>query len=113
MLAYRNEHQPRIMMSGFLFNRRATSPVREPEAPPAPTVQSAPAIDRGLVQAQAITASAIFAMLVSKGVLTAEEAADYMNEISFVLERDVEGETGAEAGNMLRSYGRALIAADG
>jgi hypothetical protein len=50
-------------------------------------------------------------MLVSKGVISAEEAAEYMAEIGLVLERDVEGPLGAEAGTMLRSYGRALAAA--
>jgi hypothetical protein len=94
-------------MSGFLFNRRATSEEMLAPAPAAPKLQ----IPSGAAQVQAITASAIFAMLVSKGVISAEEAAEYMAEIGLVLERDVEGPLGAEAGTMLRSYGRALAAA--
>jgi hypothetical protein len=94
-------------MSGFLFNRRATTEEIPAPAPPAPRAEVA----TGAAQVQAITASAIFAMLVSKGIISAEEAAEYMSEIGLVLERDVEGPLGAEAGTLLRSYGRALVAA--
>jgi hypothetical protein len=94
-------------MSGFLFSRRAAS---EENAAPAPVAPKAE-VPKGAAQVQAITASAIFAMLVSKGILSADEAAEYMAEIGLVLERDVEGPLGAEAGTMLRSYGRALAAA--
>lgn len=65
-----------------------------------------------LIEIQSITASAIFAKLVSKGVLTADEAADYMGEIAQVLEIDVRAPAGASAANMLRSYGQALSAAE-
>ena len=96
-------------MSSFLFSRRATPEGRDQEPSPQPSPQLVP---DGIVQAQAITTSAIFAMLVSKGVLSAEEAASYMEEIGMVLTRDVEGPVGEAAGNLLRSYGQALIAAD-
>ena len=96
-------------MSGFLFNRRAFSEERNAAAPPQ---QSALPSQSAVLQTQAITASAIFAMLVSKGVLSADEAAEFMHEIGLVLERDVEGPLGATAGKLLRSYGQALIAAD-
>ncbi len=96
-------------MSSFLFSRRASPEGRDTDSSPQPAAQFVP---DGIVQAQAITASAIFAMLVSKGVLSAEEAASYMEEIGLVLARDVEGPVGEAAGNLLRSYGQALIAAD-
>jgi hypothetical protein len=97
-------------MSSFLFNRRTASEERQPSSPEQPFAQ----IDaEGILQAQAITASAIFAMLVSKGVLSADEAADYMGEIASVLRRDVDAPLGATAGNMLSRYGQALVAADG
>jgi glycyl-tRNA synthetase alpha subunit len=94
-------------MSGLFFNRRAAS---EENAAPA-TVAPKAEVPTAAAQVQAITASAIFALLVSKGVISAEEAADYMAEIGLALQRDVEGPLGAEAGAMLRSYGRALAAA--
>ena len=94
-------------MSGLFFNRRAAS---EEDTAPAPAKPKAE-LSSGAGQVQAITASAIFALLVSKGVISAGEAADYMAEIGLALERDVEGPLGAEAGTMLRSYGRALAAA--
>jgi hypothetical protein len=94
-------------MSGFLFNRRAASEEMPAPAAAAPERQNS----SGAAQVHAITASAIFAMLVSKGILSADEAAEYMAEIGLVLERDVEGPLGAEAGTMLQSYGRALAAA--
>lgn len=96
-------------MSGFLFNRRPASEERDAVSPPQPPSQLP---TQALLQTQAITASAIFAMLVSKGVLSAAEAAEYMGDIAAVLERDVEGELGASAGKMLRSYGQAIVAAD-
>ncbi|HEX8667937.1 MAG TPA: hypothetical protein VF727_06150 [Allosphingosinicella sp.] len=94
-------------MSSFLFNRRPT-----PESQPEPTREpgSAAAL-AALAQAQSITASAIFAMLVSKGILSPQEAAQYMSELASVLERDVGGPTGAEAGKTLASYAQALVAA--
>ena len=98
-------------MNSFLFNRRAAAEETKPvDAAPPPA--SAEAL-RESGHIQAITASAIFAMLVSKGILTAEEAAEYMDEIGRVIERDIAGPIGATAGDMLRSYGRALVAADG
>jgi glycyl-tRNA synthetase alpha subunit len=95
------------MMSGFLFNRRSAS---EENAAPAPVMPKTEVLT-GAAQVQAITASAIFALLVSKGVISADEAAEYMAEIGLALQRDVEGPLGAEAGAMLRSYGKALAAA--
>jgi hypothetical protein len=97
-------------MSGFLFNRR-TSQEDTKVAPAAP----APDTERLLKdagQVQAITAAAIFATLVSKGILSAEEAAELMTEIGEVIHRDVGGKLGASAGDTLRSYGSALLAAD-
>lgn len=66
-----------------------------------------------LAQIQSITASAIFAALVSKGVLTPDEAAAYMGEIAGALEIDVASPVAADAADVLRSYGRALSAAGG
>jgi polyhydroxyalkanoate synthesis regulator phasin len=68
---------------------------------------------QAMVEIQSITASAIFAILVSKGVMSAQEAAGYMADVAKVLERDVKSELGAKAGDMLGSYGKALVAADG
>lgn len=95
-------------MSGFLFTRRTS---QDDPAPPPP----APDTDRLLKetgQAQAITAAAIFAALVSKGILSPREAAELMSEIGEAIERDVGGGIGASAGDTLRSYGQALLAAD-
>jgi hypothetical protein len=55
-----------------------------------------------------MTTSAIFAMLVSKGILSAAEASEYMREIGAVLERDVNGRVGKVAGRFIESYGSAL-----
>ena len=96
-------------MSNFLFNRSPAPAIRPGEAPQAALA----AASRDLARVQSITASAIFAMLVSKGVLSAAEAAEYMGEIGRALERDVGAAVGTEAGRMLASYGQALIAADG
>lgn len=98
-------------MSRFFFSRPA-----EPDAGVAPEQRA----DRGdalggelkaLAEVQSITASAIFAVLVSKGVLTAEEAAAHMAEIAAALESDVGSPAAERASTMLRSYGRALSAA--
>jgi hypothetical protein len=97
-------------MSSFFFNRRPAaeeSKIVKPK-PPGPSGEAL----KESGQVQAVTASAIFAMLVSKGILSAEEAACYMEEIGRVIERDIPGPTGTAAGDMLRSYGRALVAAD-
>lgn len=92
-------------MSGFLFNRQ--QPARaEPD-------QEIRRSLRALMEVQSITASAIFAMLVAKGVMTGAEAAGYMREIGDALGRDVVSPLGAEAGTMLTAYGDALRAADG
>ena len=98
-------------MSGFLFTRRTSQddPAPPPPAPPAPDT------DRLLKEAgraQAITAAGIFAALVSKGILSPREAAELMSEIGDAIERDVGGGLGNSAGDTLRSYGRALLAAD-
>ena len=67
---------------------------------------------RAAIEVQSITASAIFAMLVSKGVLSAGEASDYMREIGDALRRDVAGAAGDLAGRTLDAYGEALAAAE-
>jgi len=105
--AYRVSRVKDLCMSGFLFNRQ-----------PAPAKSAAEQQEtarnlRALMEAQSITASAIFALLVSKGVISGEEAAGYMREIGGVLGRDIEAPLGAEAGEMLANYGEALRAADG
>ena len=99
-------------MSSFLFNRRAAAePMKAADpAPPPPPISESVLRESG--QVQAMTASAIFAMLVSKGILSSEEAAEYMEEIGRVIERDTAGPIGSAAGEMLRYYGRALLAAD-
>jgi hypothetical protein len=104
-------------MSNFFFGRQQTSSRSREAAPGARTHNGTapePALSetlRAVVEAQSITASAIFAMLVSKGVLSAEEAADYMREIGAALHRDVAAPAGPVAGSVLASYGEALIAA--
>ncbi len=95
-------------MSRFFFGR---SPSSGPSADPTEEGDEVAGALRSLIQIQSITASAIFAKLVSKGVLTADEAADYMSEIAQALEIDVRSSLGADAASMLRSYGRALSAA--
>ena len=106
-------------MSNFFFSRQPTIRSRD-DAPTGARTHNGLAPEPGLpetlravVEAQSITASAIFAMLVSKGLVSAEEAADYMREIGAVLRRDVAAPAGPLAGGMLASYGQALIAADG
>jgi hypothetical protein len=106
-------------MSNFFFNRQPpSSRSRDNARSGARTHNGVTAEEglsealRGVVEAQSITASAIFAMLVSKGVLSADEAADYMREIGAVLRRDVTAPAGPAAGSLLASYGEALIAAD-
>ena len=94
-------------MSGFLFNRRTTSD----ETKPAPAPPSPDKLLEDAGQAQGITAAAIFAALVGKGILAADEAAGLMGEIADVIEREVDGELGASAGRTLRSYRRALMTA--
>ena len=96
-------------MSGFLFSRRASadSPSPAPTAPP-PTDQLLS--DSG--QAQAITAAAIFAALVSKGIVSAEEAAQLMGEIGMAIEQEVGGALAASANRTLDQYGQALLSAD-
>jgi hypothetical protein len=94
-------------MSSFLFGRHQQPKKEE---------QDGAALDRAtaaLLETQSITSSAIFALLVVKGVLSAEEAADYMREIAAVLARDVPAPLGADAGRSLASYGQALVAAGG
>ena len=106
-------------MSNFFFNRQPMTRSRD-DAPAGsrthngqPPEQVLSATLRAVVEAQSITASAIFAMLVSKGILSSEEAADYMREIGAALRRDVAAPAGPLAAGMLASYGEALIAADG
>ena len=95
-------------MSAFLFPRRTTQ-----DAPnPAPAARKPDRLPAEAGQAQAITTAAIFAMLVSKGILSGEEADKLMNELGEALQREVGGELGDSAGNTLRLYGRALKAAD-
>lgn len=90
-------------MSGFLFRRRP-APSETPAA-----LEDCRSASAAILKVQAITASAIFALLVSKGVVSADEAADYMKEIGSAWARDVGGEIGANAGLMLESYGQALV----
>ena len=96
-------------MNRFFFNR-ASEPETRKEPSPVDPVEIESAL-RSLAEIQSITASAIFAKLVSKGVLSAEEAADYMGEIAEALEIDVRSPVASAAANMLRSYGQALSAA--
>ena len=77
-----------------------------------PADQDVSSAVQAVLEAQSITASAIFAMLVSKGILSAREAGEFMREIQSVLERDVKSPIGATAGKMLGAYGQALITAD-
>ncbi|HEX8193952.1 MAG TPA: hypothetical protein VF552_13735 [Allosphingosinicella sp.] len=93
-------------MSGFLFNRQAPAARAQADEDNARNL-------RALVETQSITASAIFAMLVSKGVLTGAEAADYMRELGEALARDVDSPLAAAAADTLSTYAEALRAADG
>ena len=97
-------------MNRFFFSRSPSSDT-EGEAPSKPQQATEEAL-KALVEVQSITASAIFAALVSKGVLTSREAAEYMGEIAQALEIDVTAPIGSAAARMLRSYGFALAAAE-
>jgi hypothetical protein len=95
-------------MSRFFFDRRpASEPLAEPTPPPTLDDRALKAV----LDVQSITASAIFAMLVGKGVLTAAEAAAHMAEIAEALELDVRSPQAAHAAETLRSYAGALSAA--
>ncbi len=86
---------------------------RGPDAPQAASRDPEPeAAAQAALDIQSITTSAIFAMLVSKGVMTATEAAQYMADIAQVLARDVRHPIGAASAQALERYGRALAAAD-
>ncbi|QAY76024.1 hypothetical protein [Sphingosinicella sp. BN140058] len=100
-------------MSSFLFSRQPPKdqPATQKRHNGVPPQQDVAAALRGMIEVQSITTSAIFAMLVSKGVLTSEEAAGYMAQIAGVLERDVAAPAGPQAGAMLDRYGQALVAA--
>jgi hypothetical protein len=96
-------------MSGFLFNRQQT---KEKSADPSPSKAEVDWAVEAVLDAQSITASAIFALLVSKGVLSAGEAAAYMRDIGEVLRRDVKGPLGSRAGKAIAAYGEALVQAE-
>lgn len=95
-------------MSRFFFDRR---PASEPLADTFPATRTDDRAVKAVMEVQSITASAIFAVLVSKGVLTAAEAAAYMAEIAGALEFDVRSPHAAHAADTLRSYAGALSAA--
>jgi hypothetical protein len=95
-------------MNSFLFGRQ-----RGPDAPQEPQEPEAEAMAQAALDIQSVTTSAIFAVLVSKGVMSATEAAEYMADIAQVLARDVRHPQGAAAGRKLERYGKALVAADG
>ena len=97
-------------MSRFFFSRPADPETSLAEERPDPGEEVRDALN-ALARIQAITASAVFATLVSKGVLTADEAATHMREIAGALEVDVSSPLAAGVADMLRSYGRALSAA--
>jgi hypothetical protein len=97
-------------MSGFLFGRQQGQERSGVDAASKEDVERAV---KAAVEAQSITTSAIFALLVSKGVVSAREAADYMHEIGGVLRREIEGPLGSDAGEVLSAYGDALVQADG
>ena len=98
-------------MSGFLFGRQQAQEKSDGAA--GLTRNDLDRAVKAAVDAQSITTSAIFALLVSKGVLSAREAADYMREIGSVLRREIEAPLGREAGEALNAYGDALVQADG
>ena len=100
-------------MSSFLFGRNNASERRGDGGGGKASDPDVSGALQAMVEIQSITASAIFAILVSKGVMRADEAAGYMADVAKVLERDVKSELGAKAGHMLGSYGEALVAADG
>lgn len=95
-------------MSGFIFSRR-TSETSDPAPAPAPRNDQ---LLKDAGQAQSITAAAIFAALVSKGILSAAEAAQLMRELGMAIEQEVGGELAASANRTLDQYGQALLAAD-
>jgi hypothetical protein len=95
-------------MNSFLFGRQRGQDVPQAE----PQDSGAEALAQAALEIQSITTSAIFAVLVSKGVMTAAEAADYMADIGRVLARDVPYPHGATSGQKLERYGQALVAAD-
>ena len=95
-------------MSRFFFSRSSESETADQA--PAPPRQDRQEDLKALVEVQSITASAIFAALVSKGLLTPNEAAEYMGEVAQALEIDVAAPVGSAAARMLRSYGYALSA---
>jgi hypothetical protein len=92
-------------MSGFLFNRQ---PAKKESGPASPSKSEVDRSVRAVLDAQSITASAIFALLVSKGVLSAGEAADYMRDLGEALARDVKGPLGSRAAETMSLYGDAL-----
>ena len=102
-------------MTSFFFGRQPTTSKTHNGVGATPPASGGAVPDpvRGAIEAQSITASAIFAMLVSKGVLSAGEAGEYMREIGEALRRDVAGSAGEIAGRTLDAYGAALAAADG
>lgn len=95
-------------MSRFFFDRR---PASEPLADTAPAPRTDDRAVKAMMEVQSITASAIFAVLVDKGVLTASEAAAHMSAIAEALEFDVRSAHAAHAADTLRSYAGALSAA--
>ena len=97
-------------MNRFFFGRSPASEAADP--PSADTRQDQQDALQAIAEAQSITASAIFAALVSKGVLSGAEAAEYMAEIADALEIDVPAPVGRTAARKLRSYGYALRAAE-
>ena len=97
-------------MSSFLFSR-STPPANEKVAAPV-TKEDLASLSTAIAEAQAITSSAIFALLVSKGILSAKEASEYMVGIGDALSRDVEPPVGVAVANVLRSYAAALNQAD-
>jgi hypothetical protein len=101
-------------MSRFFFSRPPESESAPAPAAtkPADTQSELAAALASIAEIQSITTSAIFASLVSKGVMTADEAAGHMAEIAGALEMDP-SPAGAAAARTLRSYGRALSVAAG
>ncbi len=94
----------------FLFSR---TPSAEPPTTPDHDRDQVQGSIQALVEAQSITASAIFAALVSKGVLSPDEAAGYMSEIAGALRNDVSAPVGPDASDLLEAYAQALTRAGG
>lgn len=92
---------------GRLFFSRSSHPEPVRPDPPASPLEFE-SIAAAMLKAQSITASAIFAALVGKGVLTADEAGAHMREIAQALAIDVPSPIGKDASRMLDSYRRAL-----